>query len=155
MPMPTEEEVQRMHRYFAVQCNNQAWDLIDLDNRSDAQTEEMIRCAKVAAWHWSKIGKPINDARANMLLGWVCCTVGWAGDARGHTDRVNAQLAAEPEGVNEWDRAFTAILEAYTRQAEGNESGFQDALAELDTNRKKLDDDDQKVFDQFRSSICP
>ena len=155
MPMPSEEEIQRMHRYFAVQCNNQAWDLAERDNRSDAQTEEMIRCAEVAAWHWSKVGKPINDARANMLLGWVCCILGWAGDARGHTDRVNAQLQAKPDGVSEWDRAFTALLETYTRRTEGDDADFQTAFAALDTYREKLEDDDQQVFDRFRLSISP
>jgi len=154
MPLPTEDEIERMHRYFAVECNNQAWDLADLDNRTDAQTEEMTRCAKAAAWHWSKVGKPINHARANMLLGWVCCNVGWAGDARTYTDRVSAQLQAEPEGVSAWDEALLTLLEARTCLAEGNQEEYDAASAKLDLARAKLnDEEEQAVFDRYRAGL--
>lgn len=153
MPLPTENDVQRMHRYFAVECNNNAWALAELSERTDEQKEEMIRLAEVAAWHWSKVGKPFNLARADMLLGWVCCLVGWAGDARSYTDRVTAQLKAEPEDASAWDHAFGALLEAYTRQAEEDQAGLQAALTALDTSRASLDADDQQVFDQFRSQL--
>ena len=155
MPMPTEDDIQRMHRYFAVECNNNAWELAERAERTGDEEEEMIRLSEVAAWHWSKVGTAINFARADMLRGWVCCLVGWAGDARAYADRVSTQLQARPEGMSAWDSAFTALLEAYARRTESDEPGFQAALDGLDTHRAALDEDDQQIFDQFRSRIAP
>jgi hypothetical protein len=154
MPLTTEDEIQKMHRYFAVECNNQAWDLADLDNRTDAQTEEMIRCAEVAAWHWSKIGKPINHARADMLLGWVFNLVGQSASAQSYTDSVRTQLAAKPEGTSEWDNAFLVLLDTFTRINAGVLSGTDEVSAGLDTARATLNNvEEQEVFDRFRAVV--
>ena len=151
MPLPTDEEVQRMHRYFAVECNNNAWDLADLADRSDEQTHEMIRLAEVAAWHWSKVGKPINFARADMLLGWVCNLVGQSAYAQSYTGAVRTQLAAKPEGMSEWDNAFFLLLEAFTRINQGVLSGTDEVSAGLDAARARLNNkEEQEVFDRFR-----
>ena len=155
MPMPTEEEVQRMHRYFAIECNNNAWELAERGERTKEQEQEMISLSEVAAWHWSKVGTPINAARADMLRGWVCCVVGWGTDARVYTDRVHNKLADQPEGINNWDTAFAALLEAYTRLVQGDQAAFETAMSELDTPRQSLDEDDKKVFDSFRTRIRP
>ena len=144
-----------MHRYFAVECNNNAWELAERDERTKEQEQEMISLAEVASWHWSKVGTPINFARADMLLGWVCCIVGWDGDARAYTDRVHKQLDAQPKGVGTWDTAFAALLEAYTRLAEGDRAAFESAVSELDAPRSALDEDDKKVFDSFHARIRP
>lgn len=154
MPLPEQDEIDRFHRYFAVECNNNAWELADLADRSDEQTQEMIRLAEVAAWHWSKVGRPIHFARADMLLGWACCLVGQSEYARGYTDAVRTQLDAEPEGLCEWDNAFLALLEAYTLVNEGVLSGLDDVSAGLDSARAKLNDEEERqVFDRFRSVV--
>lgn len=153
MPLPTEEEVKRMHRYFAVECNNAAWDLAEAPERNDEQTQEMIRLAEVAAWHWSKVGMPINFARADMLLGWICNIVGQSAYAQSYTDAVGAQLQAKPEGMSEWDAAFFVLLEAYTRVNAGVLSGLDDIAAQMDEVRSKLDVSEQEVFDRFRAAV--
>ena len=153
MPLPTEEEVKRMHRYFAVECNNAAWDLAEAPERNDEQTQEMIRLAEVAAWHWSQVGMPINVARADMLLGWICNIVGQSTYAQSYTDAVAAQLQAKPEGMSEWDDAFFMLLEAYTRVNAGGLSGLDSLAAQLDAARSKLDASEQEVFDRFRAVV--
>lgn len=153
MPLPTEEEVKRMHRYFAVECNNAAWDLAEAPERNDEQTQEMIRLAEVAAWHWSQVGMPINVARADMLLGWICNIVGQSTYAQSYTDAVAAQLQAKPEGMSEWDAAFFMLLEAYTRVNAGVLSDLDSIAAQLDAARSKLDASEQEVFDRFRAVV--
>lgn len=153
MPLPTEQEIERMHRYFAVECNNQAWELAELNSRTPEQSEEMVSLAQTASWHWSKVGKPINEARANMLLGWVHCIIGGKSDALSYTSRVHEQLGAKPDGINAWDEAFAALLKAYTCLIQKDESGFEIAVSKLGSYRAALIEEDKDVFDTFLKRI--
>ena len=48
------------HRWFAVEMNNQAWDLLESDSRTD-QDNEVLRNTAHAAWrHWWEVGTPTN-----------------------------------------------------------------------------------------------
>ncbi|GMQ85158.1 MAG: hypothetical protein BMS9Abin07_0723 [Acidimicrobiia bacterium] len=42
------------HRVFSVEAFNAAWDLIEKEDRSQAEVEEMITLAQASAWHWSQ-----------------------------------------------------------------------------------------------------
>lgn len=47
------EDLPKLHRYFGVECNNRTWDYIQKEQRTLAETQEMIHCAHSAKWHWS------------------------------------------------------------------------------------------------------
>jgi len=154
MALPTEQEIERLDHYFAVQCNNDAWDLADAAERTDERTREMLNCAAASAWHWSRVGKPINTTRADMLLGWVNALASRPSDARAHTDAVRSGLADNPEGISDWDHAFLALLEARTRLSESDRAGFTAAYEQLDAARAKLKNEkEQEVFDRFRAGM--
>ena len=153
MPLPTEEEIERMHRYFAVECNNNAWELAELAERTDEQKEEMVRLAEVAAWHWSKVGTPINSVRAGILLSCVNAVAGRAEDARRHTNAVAQRLAKKIEGTHGWDYAMLALIETQTCLAEGNTSAYAEAYAQLEAAHAKLDDEEQLAFKQYRTMM--
>ena len=42
------------HRYFAVECFNRVWNLIDQAERTPEQDEEMIRLCQASLFHWSR-----------------------------------------------------------------------------------------------------
>ena len=64
MSGPTnDEELQKWHRWFAVESNNRAWRLSEAASRSDAEDNEMLNAAHAAAFHWSKVGTEIHAAR--------------------------------------------------------------------------------------------
>lgn len=42
------------HKYFAANCFNQAWDLIDKTNRTAAEDEDMIRLSLASHYHWTQ-----------------------------------------------------------------------------------------------------
>lgn len=68
---PSKEEISRWQRWFAIECNNQAWQIAESEERTPGQTEEMLHAAHAAALHWSKVGTELNAARAKMLLGYA------------------------------------------------------------------------------------
>ena len=55
------------HRYFAVECFNRAWDLIDKIDRTPEEDEEMIRLCQASLFHWSRRGDRTDQ---NMSIGY-------------------------------------------------------------------------------------
>ena len=72
---PTAEELHDRHRYFAVECNNRAWDLA-AKPRTAAEDDEMLNAAHAAAYHWRAVGTDLHAMRARMLLAPRLCAVG-------------------------------------------------------------------------------
>jgi hypothetical protein len=100
----TPEDIASWHRWFAVECNNRAWDLADIDKRSEAEDDEMVRAAQAAGYHWSIVGAPVNVARAEMTLAHVYALTGRAAPAMESARRCMAHF--EREGGADWDLAF-------------------------------------------------
>ena len=42
------------HKYFAAECFNRAWDLIDKSDRTPDEDQEMIRLNQASLYHWSQ-----------------------------------------------------------------------------------------------------
>ncbi|PHS02886.1 MAG: hypothetical protein COA78_19925 [Blastopirellula sp.] len=40
MDQPTDSNIQKMHRWFAIECNNRAWDLTSQPERTSEQLED-------------------------------------------------------------------------------------------------------------------
>ena len=64
---PTDEELARFHRYFAVESNNHAWQST-LAPAEEREPLDILRHAYVSAYHWSVVGTEVNEFRANILL---------------------------------------------------------------------------------------
>ena len=43
-----------------IECNNGAYDLLERDDRTEAETQTMIDMAHAAKHHWGKVGTPVN-----------------------------------------------------------------------------------------------
>jgi hypothetical protein len=72
MPIrPSPEEIAKWDRWFAIESNNQTWDLVETEDLTSAQREAMLHSAHAAASHWGRIGTEVNQARADMLLALV------------------------------------------------------------------------------------
>ena len=84
------------HRSIAVQTFNDTWELISKQDRSDAQTEEMIHMAHASAWHWSRVEArtPINLAVAAWQLSRVYALAGSPERSR-HYGQQSLDLALE------------------------------------------------------------
>ena len=81
-PPRTEDVAGDWHRQQGVEANNSTWELIDLPVRTPDQTEEMLRRAYAAAYHWDRAAgrQPANAARGDWLLAKVHLLAGRPGD---------------------------------------------------------------------------
>jgi tetratricopeptide (TPR) repeat protein len=96
------------HRALAITANNTTWEFIDVPDaeRSSEQTEEMLRRAYAAAYHWARAeGRTRqNDARAEWLLSRV-----WRAAGNGERALHYAQRClgiTQEEGLQDFDLAY-------------------------------------------------
>lgn len=61
-------DLKQAHRWFAVECNNRTWDLIEKADRTADETDAMLHAAHASCHHWLQIGGPLEHARACTLL---------------------------------------------------------------------------------------
>ena len=47
-------DLEAAHRHFAADCFNRAWDLIDQEERTLEDEEEMLHLSMASLWHWSQ-----------------------------------------------------------------------------------------------------
>jgi hypothetical protein len=98
MPPEPTFDLPQAHRWFAVEFNNRAWDLVESSTRSADETSEMIGAAHAACLHWRAVGKPINQLRGECLLATVCASAGQGVSAVWHAEeclRLAEQLGEE------------------------------------------------------------
>jgi hypothetical protein len=101
---PSPEEINRWNRWFAVECNNRAWELSSKPERSPADDNEMVYAAFAAAFHWSKAGRPVNNGRADVTLAHMLSLVEQGNAALFYARRGLEFFEANP--VTDWDIAF-------------------------------------------------
>lgn len=146
--MPEEiskEETERWHRRFAATCNNAAWDLASKQNRTPDEDREMVASAYASAFHWSKIGKPVNQARADVTLAHVHSLLGNADLALKHAKSCLAFVSGGD--CEDWDVAFAHAEMAHAAAAarDGALHAKHYALAKQ-TGEAIKDEEDRRVF---------
>ena len=61
-------DTQTAHQFFAAQCFNAAWDLMEKSNRSPEEDEEMLRLNLASHWHWTQ--RDDYSAKAKSTAHW-------------------------------------------------------------------------------------
>jgi len=77
-------DVQSAHRFFAADCFNRAWDLIDKPDRTADDDRQMIALSQASVFHWRQRGD-VTDR--NLSVGYwqisrVYALLGQAAEAR-------------------------------------------------------------------------
>jgi hypothetical protein len=151
---PPQTDIDKWDRWFAIECNNQAWEIADLPRRTAEQTQAMLLSAYTSRWHWSRIGQGVHYARAEMLLAWVNAVADRGADALQHADSARRLIDQPVSGVNSWDRAFMQLVEALSAQVACEHDLHRSAYLGLDAARDALDDPgDVTAFDQFAKHV--
>jgi hypothetical protein len=137
------------HRWFAVEFNNRAWELVEQPDRTAEEAVEMIRAAHAAAIHWQAVGTPVHAQRAENLLATAYLKAGHAEPALAHAQRGLSLCEQNGPSQTSFDRATTlmAAAKAFNLAGQGSEALplIMQALAEADL----LADDERAVFDKL------
>jgi hypothetical protein len=118
-----------LDRWFAVELNNETWDLIDggLSEQSpQAEREHALYAAHASTYHWIQAGTVANHGRGEHLIATVAVATGLLDVAGPHAARYAELIAEHPAAFADWDRAFAA--EALARVAARKGSADAGAL---------------------------
>ena len=117
--MTPEEE-----RQLAVDLFNQAWTLMELNQRTAEQDDELINAAHASRHHWAAVGTPANLARGEWQLARVYTVLGRSEPALYHARRCLAYCEANPDALEDWDLPYAheALARAHALAGEADEA---------------------------------
>ena len=142
------------HRYFAIECNNRAWDL-SVSVRSAADDAEMLNAAHASAFHWQIAGNELNHMRAKMLLAEVHAWVGLGKSALEYANDVRRYFLNRE--TPDWEIAFTHVVHAHAAYAAGDAALHRSAYEESARAIAAVKDEEERaiVEKSFAQVPCP
>ena len=144
-------DLEKAHRWFAVEFNNRTWDLVEKDGRSADETQQMLHAAHAAAIHWKAVGTPLNEQRAENLLATAYLKAGRAEPALRHAQRCLALSEQNAAAGTEtpFDRATALGCAACAHQSAGDSNEGERLMTLATRAAEKLDADDRPVYDKL------
>lgn len=124
--MTPEEE-----RQLAVYLFNRAWTLMETDERTEKQDDELINTAHASAYHWTQVGTPANRARSEWQLSRAYTVLDRPEPALHHARRCLAYCEENPEAIEDWDLPYAheALARAHALAGEADVAGRHAAAA--------------------------
>jgi DNA-binding transcriptional MerR regulator len=128
MPPKTEDPLDaETHRTVAVSLFNHVWTLLEVEQRTPEQDDEMVHAAHASCWHWRRVGAP--DEPQRLAVGeWQCSRVysvlGRPEPALHHARRCLA--LTESHEMEDWVAASGAEAMARAHRAAGDRAAFEE-----------------------------
>ncbi len=121
VPVVAVDAAGQWHRSQAVEANNSVWEIIDREDRTAADSEEMLRRAYAAAFHWQRAAgtSPVNEARALWLLAKVHLLTGQPERSLHYAEQCMEHTQAA--GLADFDLAYAHEAMARALKALGSE----------------------------------
>lgn len=142
---PTQEQTDQWHRRFAIQCNNNSWDLASKTERTPVEDRDMLYMAYASAYHWSKIGKPINNARAELTIAHMHALLGHAELSLEYAQQ--CLTFCENNESMDWDLAFAHAEVAHAAALLGDASLHAEHYTEAQRRGNAIQgEEDRRIF---------
>lgn len=125
--MPAPRRVPQLpgdvHRELAAGLFNRTWELLELEDRTTAQDDELVHTAHASAWHWLQVGTQANRARAEWLCSRVYAVLRRPEESVHHARRCVDLVEAGGDGLEDWDAAAAAEAMARALAISGDRAG--------------------------------
>ncbi|MEM1012207.1 MAG: hypothetical protein AAGI46_08295 [Planctomycetota bacterium] len=140
------------HRWFAVEANNRAWDLIEQERRTPVEERELLDAAHASSHHWTHVGQPINELRSLVLLAAAHHGVGDTRQALRFAGLAVAKIDDVGEAATPFDRAIAFRGLAVLASAAGDDDVARQAREQFEIAIVALKgaDDVEMVRKMFR-----
>jgi hypothetical protein len=141
--IPEDSDPNSWHRYFAMECNNRAWQLA-VQSRNHEEDLEMLNAAHASALHWAIMGAELNDMRAKTLLAEVHALLGYGASALQYANEVKPYFLARK--TEDWELAYIHVIHAHAAAIAGDSQlhrqSYDAAVPAIDAI---ADDEDRKI----------
>lgn len=135
------------HRRLAVDLFNRSWRLLEIENRTDEQDDELVHVVHASRYHWGEVGTAANVARGENQCARVYAALGRAEPALHHANRAVELVRAGGEGLEDWDlaSALEVLARAHLAAGDREEAAHYAALARQELE-SVADPDDREVI---------
>jgi hypothetical protein len=148
--MPTAPfDLAQANRWFGIEFNNAAWDLLEAPSRTADETERMLRLAHASCLHWESVGTPANEQRGLVLLAMAHALAGLGARAVALAECCLAVGKVHDGLLTPFDRAAAAACMSTALRSNGKSA---DASVWEGTTREllaALEDDDRIVIQRM------
>ena len=101
------------HLLFAKRANGETWKLLQKDNLSPEEKDEILYAAFASAYHWQRAGTLINKQRSEWLISRTYARLGMGQSALFHAEK--CLHLTEISGANFKDFDYAYAFEAMAR----------------------------------------
>lgn len=138
---------------FAKSISNQIWGLLEKEDRTNSEDEDLLLCAYSSLYHWKQIGTKVNLQRGYWMISHVHHVLGESQQALDWA--LKCQLVTEnyPDEMEDFDRAYAreGLARAYAQAGDLEQAKKNYSLA-AELGEKIKDPDDKQIFiDDFKS----
>lgn len=135
------------HRRLGVDLFNRSWQLLELEQRTPEQDDELVHVVHASCHHWRQIGTPANVARGEGQCARVYAALGRPEPSLHHARRCLELARAGGEGFEDWDLASALEVLARAHLAAGNRAEAEEHVALARTELEAVaDPDDREVI---------
>lgn len=156
MGTPAEALDGDTHRRLGIDLFNKTWTLMEKEERTTHDDDEMLHCAHASAYHWLQVGTDANCARGEWQCSRVHAILGQPEGAIYHAVRCLAIVEESPETMEEFDlpAAYEALARAHAVAGHSDEARRYVELGKTET-AKIADEDDRAIIETDLSTIVP
>lgn len=142
---PSNQDIARWHRTLAPRAFNRTWELLDADELTRTEEEEMLAATFAQRHHWYQVGTARNRAIADWQVSRVAAVLGYADLAR-RFGEVSLEIAVE----NELDPFVTGFAHEAIARAAADVDDVETFSEHLELARAQLaeidDDEDRDIL---------
>jgi pentatricopeptide repeat protein len=149
--MATEKRftIGEAHKEFAKSTNGRIWELLDKENRTQLEDDELLYAVFASCYHWLKVGTGLHQQRGEYLISMVYVSLGVPQQALTHAKKCWELTEQHGDEMKNFDIAFAyeCLARAYAMNGDVETGRRYYALAR-EAGEKIRDPADREIFDQ-------
>jgi DNA-binding transcriptional MerR regulator len=141
-------------RRLGADLFNKTWTLMEKEDRTPDEDDEMVHCAHASAYHWRQVGTAANRSRSEWQCSRVYAILERPTESLRHARRCLEIVEAHPDVMKDWDlpAAYEAMARALWVAGETDEATRYAALGREATAAIE-DDDDRGIIEADFATI--
>ena len=147
-----QDTINKAHQFFAVNCNNLTWDLLDKSTFSAEEKDAVLQAAFASAYHWSQVGTGINFQRGEWLIARVYTVLGNKQEALAHALRCLDLTTQYRQEMQDFDLAYAYEGAARAYAPNKNNADYKIYYAKAQAAGEEIADPADK--DQFAADFA-
>jgi DNA-binding transcriptional MerR regulator len=156
MGTPAQALDAEAQKRLGIDLFNRTWTLLEKEDRTADEDDELLHCAHASAYHWLQVGTRANRARSEWQCSRVNAVLGRPEAALAHARRCLELVESAPEEMEEFDLpgAYEALARAHLVAGDRAAASRYRELG-LEATARIEDEDDRRIMETDFATITP